>query len=306
MPPEPGYVIVAETEGAYRFVTQPDHAELAGVFAERWGNGPFEAPEPYAAVVLAAHDHDDGWRAYDRRPHLHDDGTPVDFREMSAGPWTALYDDGIEAVASVDAYAGLLVSMHGAGLRNRRYGLSPSWPETQPGFVEFVEREEARQAELARRIRDADDVHAGGDERDGDGDARLSGADQELLSTLHETGGPPDGSLARESRLWRNYRLLQAWDTLSLSFCTSVSPPSYPAIDSVPTGEAGSEATLSIEALGEGEFGVEPYPFDEEPLSVSVPARTVPKDAFEDETSLFRAYYGAERETVALALRRTR
>ena len=284
MPPEPGFVIVAETAEAYRFVTQPDHAELAGTFAEHWGNGAFDPPEPRASVVLAAHDHDDGWIDYDRRPHLDEDGTPVDFREMPAGPWIDLYDGGIEAVSSVDPYAGLLVSMHGAGLRSRRYGLSPDWPETAPAFSGFVERQEDRQAELARSIRDAD------------GPARLDDADLDLLAALHESGGPPDDALAAASRLWRNYRLLQAWDTLSLSFCTSVSPPSYPAIDSVPTGEVGATETLSIEAVGNDGFRVEPYPFDVDPLDVSVPTRTVAKGAFEDDDGLFRAYYGTDRE----------
>ena len=285
-------MIVAETEEAYRFVTQPDHAELAGRFAEHWGNDAFEAPEPYAAVVLAAYDHDDGWRAYDRHPHLGDDGAPVDFREMQADPWVGLYDEGIEAVADVDPYAGLLVSMHGAGLRNRRYGLSPNWPETRPAFRDFVDRQEARQEELARQIRERDER------------SRLSESELSLLATLHETGGPPESSETADSRLWRNYRLLQAWDTLSLSFCTTVSPPSYPTVDSVPTGAPGSASTLSIEALGGDAYRVDPYPFDVEPLEASVPARTVGKDAFDDEAGLFRAYYGADRETVTFALRR--
>ena len=282
-------MIVAETEEGYRFVTQPDHADLAGQFAERWRNDRFDAPAPYAACVLAAHDHDDGWAAFDRRPRLHDDGTPIDFREMPAEPWVDLYDDGIEAVAEADPYAGLLVSMHGAGLRNRRYGLSPNWPETQPGFRAFVERQTARQEELARKLR------AGG------GSSRLSESDVDLLSAMHETGSAPEDT---DSRLWRNYELLQAWDTLSLSFCTSVSPPSYPEVGSVPTGVPGTEVTLTVEALGDGAFCVDPYPVDVEPLEVTVPARTVRSAAFDGETSLFEAYYEAERETMAFRIRR--
>ena len=280
-------MIVAETETGYRFVTQPDHADLAGQFAEGWGNDRFDEPGPYAACVLAAHDHDDGWSAFDRRPRLHDDGTPIDFREMAAEPWVDLYDEGIESVAEADPYAGLLVSMHGAGLRNRRYGLSPNWPETQPGFRAFVERQEARQEELASELR------AGG------GSSRLSEADDDLLSTLHETGSTPEDA---DSRLWRNYELLQAWDTLSLSFCTSVSPPSYPEIGSVPTGGPGTEVTLTVEAIGDGEFRVDPYPFDAEPLEVAVPARTIRKADFADEASLFEAYYEAERQTMAFRI----
>lgn len=282
-------MIVAETDDGFRFVTQPDHADLAGQFAERWGNDRFDPPAPYAACVLAAHDHDDGWSSFDCRPRVHDDGTPIDFREMPADPWVDLYEAGIEAVAEADPYAGLLVSMHGAGLRNRRYGLSPSWPETQAAFREFVEREEARQSRLAAELRTSD------------GPSRLSGADVDLLSTMHETGSAPTDT---DSRLWRNYELLQAWDTLSLSFSTSVSPPSYPGISSVPRGAPGSEVSLTVEALGDGEFRVEPYPFGVEPLEVTVPTRTVRRADFDDEASLFEAYYGAERETVAFRIRR--
>ena len=119
-------MIVAETAAGYQFVTQPDHAALAGQFADHWGREEFDRPEPFAPVVLAAYAHDDGWRDYDRRPHLDGAGHPVDFRDMPPDVWTDLYDDGIDAVAETDTYAGLLVSMHGAGLRNQRYGLSPA------------------------------------------------------------------------------------------------------------------------------------------------------------------------------------
>lgn len=270
-------MIVAETADRYQFVTQPAHADLAGQFADRWGNDAVPAPKPDATMTIAAYTHDTGWWEYDRRPHLADDGTPVDFREMPPGPWIDRYEDGIDGVVELDAYAGLLVSMHGAGLRNQRYGLSPSWPKTPPEYRSFVDRQENRQARLAEELH---------------GEGRLTAADVDLLATLHRSGAPPAGA---ESQLWDNYALLQAWDTLSLSFCTTASPPGYDEVDPVPLGDAATHA-LSIEPLGDGEFRIDPYPFDVSPLAVTVPARTVRADAFVDENGLLSAYYRADRE----------
>jgi hypothetical protein len=279
-------MIVAETADGYQFVTQPAHARLAGQFADHWGNDAFERPVPSAPVRLAAHAHDTGWEAYDRRPHLDDDGEPVDFREMPAGTWTDLYDEGIDAVAGMDRYAGLLVSMHGAGLRNRRYGLSPSWPETPPAFEGFVRREETRQTRLLAELRETRDS--------------VSAADADLLAALHEDCTVPEGY---DGRLWPNYKLLQAWDTLSLAFCVTDSPPGYPRIEAVPTAAGGPDETLTVAAAGDGQFRVDPYPFDTSPLSVSVPVRTV-ETGFEGEAELLRAYYGTPLETRSVTLRR--
>lgn len=278
-------MLIADGKDHYRFITQPDHAELAGEFAEHWGNDTFERPEPYAAMVLAADNHDDGWWEYDRKPHLAD-GDIVDFVSVPAETWIAFYDDGIDAVAELNDYAGLVASMHGSGLRRRRYGLSASWPDTPPAFEEFVDREEERQATLA----------AGINERS---DERLPTVDLSLLSTLHETGTPPGGT---ESRLWRNYELLQAWDVLSLVLCTSESPDEA-TIEPVPVAPGTNDVSLTVTPSGENEFTVDPYPFDESPLTVSVPARIVPKGEYDTEDDLVRAYYGGEHETVRFTLR---
>jgi len=276
-------VIVAESADGVRFITQPDHAALAGQFADAWGNDRFEPLDPRAAVPLAAHAHDDGWRRYDRRPHLHDDGTPVDFYELDAEPWTDLYQRGIDEVADLDAYAGLLVSMHGSGLRRSRYGLSPEWPDTPAAFEAFVEREEARQRDLLAAIEDG----------------RLGAADSALLEALHETGGPPETT---ESRLWCNYCLLQAWDALSLSFCTTVDPPGSPAITAVPTGPGGQAETLHIQRLDAGRFRLSPWPFGPARLTVTLPTRTVTSAALADEATLLEAYYAAGLEHLTLTL----
>lgn len=278
-------MIVAEAADHFRFVTQPAHADLAGQFADHWGNGQFERPEPAAAMMIAAYHHDTGWQKYDHRPHLDEADRPIDFREMPPETWSDLYDEGIETVVEVDAYAGLLVSLHGSGLRNRRYGLSPSWSATPPEYREFVDRQQALQAQLADELRDAD---------------RLSDSDVELLSTLHESGTAPDG---HESRLWTNYKLLQAWDSLSLSFCVTDSPPSDSEMG-VPRARGTADETVSIDRSDDGEFRVTPYPFDTSPLVVTVPVRTVRKGTFDSGESLVRSYYRVGRELAEFTIRR--
>jgi hypothetical protein len=293
---ESALVIVADLGDRYQFVTQPDHADLAGQFADHWG-GAAARPEPFESLVLAAYLHDVGWEAYDRRPRLDGDGEPVDFRGMPADPWIPLYEDGIEAVVDLDTYAGLLVSLHGAGLRNQRYGLSPEWPETPPEFEGFVAREERRQRELL-------DESLAEDGGAGSGAANpLSAGAETTLAAMHDPDRVPDDDAGR---LWDDYRRLQAWDALSLSFCITESPPGYGEVAAVPTTDGGT-VTLSVTRTdaaetGGGEFAIDPYPFDTAPLTVTVPVRTVGRTALGGAESVARAYYGArpKRRTVRL------
>jgi hypothetical protein len=294
-------VIVAETADGCQFVTQPAHATLAGQFADAWGSRTVDRPAPFDSLVLAAYAHDTGWRTYDRRPRLAD-GEPVDFREMPADVWIDLYDEGIDAVAEMDAYAGLLVSMHGAGLRNRRYGLSPEWPETPAEYREFVDREHRRQRRLLDGLLDSE---GGADRSDGTAgetpDSPASEGDRDLLRSLHEARRVPE---EYDGRLWADYRRLQAWDALSLSFCITDDPPGYGEVGAVPISGPREETTLSVTRVGTGEYAVDPYPFDESTLTVTVSVRTV-TEPIADESSLARAYYGAGRETRRFTLRRT-
>jgi len=223
---------------------------------------------------------------------------------MPADPWIPLYEDGIEAVVELDTYAGLLVSLHGAGLRNRRYGLSPEWPETPSAFADFVEREQRRQRRLL------DDLLAGEDP-----ECPVTPADEATLDAMHDPDRMPENP---DGRLWDDYRRLQAWDALSLSFCITDSPPGYGRVGSVP-GADGADETLSITrvegqdaATGadgppgagvDGEFRLDPYPFEAAPLDVGVPVRTVAKSAVGGPSTLARAYYGAGRRTETFRLR---
>ncbi|MWV65724.1 DUF3891 family protein [Halorubrum sp. JWXQ-INN 858] len=287
-------MILARTDDGIRFVTQSDHAALAGRLAEQWGGAGFAPPEPTAAVRLAVHAHDDGWWTHDRRPRLRADGSPQDFHELPPSRWTRLYRRGIDGVARTDRYAGLLVSVHGSGLRRRRYGLSPSWGETPRSFRGFVEREERRQRSLATALRADPD------------DDRLTPADVAVLTALHDDGRAP-ADLAAESRLWRNYRLLSALDALSLRICATAGTedtlPEPITVDRVPTEPGNDDATLTAAPVGPGAYRIDPYPFRDVPVTVNVPARTVEETTFPDEETLLARYYGSDVAELAVTLR---
>ena len=157
---------------------QPDHADLSGAIARAWADhGP-----RHDSVVVAARRHDDGWAVWERSPLVDETGKPVSFLDVSVRAHLAFYRAGIAAISDEDAYAGLLVSMHGAGIYRQRYGEDPG--------LKLSQAEEA-----------ADLVEAFVAEQEGGFENRTValGVDEELR--------------------WADYRRLQAYDRLSLLFC---------------------------------------------------------------------------------------
>jgi hypothetical protein len=284
-------MIVTEAADRYRFVTQPDHAALSGQLAARWGTGTrFARPEPWHAVCIAATHHDQGWAEYDMAPRL-DDGEVIDFIGVPAASWTTFYAEGVTAVAAVDRYAGLLASMHAAGLRRSAYGSRPGIPDrsSDSRFEALIDEQEAFQRQVAEELADS--------ERYGE---YVGESERDFLDALHETGsiGEAAGSIGKRSRLGEGYLLLQLFDTLSLQLCRSVAlGPTE--IGPVPTGNGGT-AALDVSPVGPAAIRVKPYPFDASPLSVSVGARVVP--VRESERDLAAAYHEAERRSVEFAI----
>ena len=110
-------MIVRDLGDAWQVVMQTDHADLSGAFARAWA-------EPVSpALVVAAERHDDGWAVWEQSPRVGDDGKPVNFLEVDVRAHLAFYRAGIAAITEEDADAGLLVSMHGAGIYRQRYAL---------------------------------------------------------------------------------------------------------------------------------------------------------------------------------------
>jgi hypothetical protein len=172
-------MIVRDAGGAWQIVLQTDHAELAGQLARAWA----EQGERFTSVEIAARRHDDGWAVWERVPGL-DPGSdrPRNFLDVQVLSHLAFYRAAIAAVSDHDPYAGLLVSMHGAGIYRHRYGRDPGLELTFAGEV----REEV--------------------------DAFV--AEQEAAYPRRA-----DEAAVDEERRWADYGLLQVLDRLSLYFC---------------------------------------------------------------------------------------
>ena len=180
-------MIVCDLGDRWQIVLQTDHADLSGDIAGAWA----ERSERSDSLGTAARRHDDGWAVWEQAPMCDAaTGKPLNFLDVGVLAHLAFYRAGIAAVSEQDAYAGLLVSMHGAGIYRGRYGEQPelglTFAAAAPEQVAaFVAEQEGTYAEREESI----------------------------------------GVSAKERQ--RDYRLLQVYDRLSLLFCMNdaLAPP---------------------------------------------------------------------------------
>jgi hypothetical protein len=206
---------------------QADHARLSGRLAAAWGRPPWSPPRPQPAVVVAARQHDDAWIPYDEAPEVRD-GRPLAFFEVDRQRTSALYAAGVEAVAALDAYAGLLVSLHYSGFFTSHWGWPPfstpeRFPEPQAGAIRaFLASQAGRQSELRAA-------------------AGVTGRDEAWLA--------------------HNYRLLQLWDRVSLDICRNPGDTPW-AVDypAVAADLDGPEVTLRLAMPTPRHYTLGPYP----------------------------------------------
>src|ERR1700735_3883134 len=148
-----------ETETGWWLVTHPDHARLAGAFAEHWGNEQFLAPEPRAGVLKGIAQHDDGGLSRDAAPQITRQGKPSAFsvelvgkysafEEIDLADYLAVRERAVRMVAERDPYAALLVSMHTYNLLTARADRTTIQPDQLPLLDAFLTRQEQFQDEL--------------------------------------------------------------------------------------------------------------------------------------------------------------
>jgi Protein of unknown function (DUF3891) len=135
-------------------VSQPAHAWLSGQLARAWGNEQFGAVEPWEEVCLAAEQHDAGMARWEQRPTLNPEtGLPRSFMELSLDEHLEIWWSAGPLVRTQSRYAGLLVSMHGTALYERR-----NLERLDPHDVERVQAFLEGQRELQRQLlADTDD-----------------------------------------------------------------------------------------------------------------------------------------------------
>lgn len=147
-------MIVRDLGDAWQVVLQTDHADLSGDVARAWA----ARGERHESVVIAAERHDDGWAVWEQAPMVDpQSGTPVNFLDVGVPVHLAFYRAAIAAIGEQDPYAGLLVSMHGAGIYRQRYGTDPALglsraAEVQEQVDAFVAEQEAGHEALAASL----------------------------------------------------------------------------------------------------------------------------------------------------------
>jgi len=243
-------VIVSPRAEGLVLVRQVDHQIQCGLMAARWGGAGFARPEPWGPLAGAAAWHDEGWRQWEARPEVAPDGRPVDFVDIPRPVHVGLYRRGIATSLARDPLAGLLVSLHGRGLYERRLGIDGPRPDPgdRPRAVrEFLAEQEALQEGLRARLR-------------------------------------PDPDWE-----WAAYRILQALDLLSLYLTWRAHPAGREGeLAKVPRAPGDEGVTIRLRRTGEWTASADPFPFTGEAVPLEVAARVVPDRRYRDADDLAR------------------
>jgi hypothetical protein len=276
-------MIVTEGPKEYRLITQNDHGDLAGQFAAHWGNDKFARLNPYQSMVLAAEAHDNGWWDWDINPSVDEEGVPLAFTRTPREKRSGFYGKGIDYVVEKDLYAGLIVSMHGVGLPQQRYGTMPSMSKRVDEYsLRFIEEREPSHKVMMERV------------------ARM-----EQYAGMNS----PD-------QIRFNYRMMQVFDRLSLFFCANFDIASVLASGSHSQGKAyygpsmkptpvrfdQEDTELCLRVVDRAAVVAEPYPFDESPLRVGVRGRLIPRVTYKSQEEFREIYSKAPREIFEFTL----
>lgn len=137
-------MIVRETPASFHYITQHDHARLAGVLIEHWQPRYFEGAARRPEVELAVQQHDRGWIPLDAAPRWNEQTrAPYSFLDFPTEPKVRHYQQGITEVEQMAPYAGLLCSLHYTGF--------PDLAKTEAGQA-FLATEEQRQQRLQQEL----------------------------------------------------------------------------------------------------------------------------------------------------------
>jgi hypothetical protein len=246
-------IVRNDSDGSLVMISQNDHAAAAGFFATHWGNSQFERPRPFESSVRATYLHDLAWFYEETSPRFDSQsGRTPNYLQVSNESQMGTYRWANDWLLQIDRYAALLVSKHRTGIWKSRYGIMK-----QPHYP--LRKLSAEIEAFANRSHEEQDTVAAEFDRD---------------------------------EVATNYNLLQVWDLLSLYICSNEHLQEL-SIEPVPIGYAGGTAVCMRLAPAPGrQISIQPYPFDQPSLEVSVVYRRLAKCQFEDEPTFKRAFFG--------------
>ena len=270
-------------ENRLLLIMQVDHSRVTGWFAANWGNDTFARPSPYAAMVLAAQEHDTGWWDWEIKPQVNSEGLPPDYigsiKHLGGKVWLDFYRHGIYRLAEQDPYAGYIVSLHSDGLLTQGRGLLPYMPDytVYPEVKEFLTEQENYRAELMEQLKSSNQYC-------------------DFISN---------------EQLWTNFKLMEVYDQMGQFVCNRYpfnsahrknGPSNTLSNVPVPTQPSRDDAVLTFTIKDEIRATVTPYPFDVDPLIVSFQGRLIPKRRYTNQDEFLMEYYRAEKVPITYSL----
>lgn len=206
-------------------MTMEQHTAFADHLAGTFGNAEF-APIDNDAVRYVIANHDAGWRKVDPDVHINPaTGLPYHLAETPFEFTSQTMRGSPDFNAQQSSLAGLISSMHTAGLLNGRYGLAPPgilarFDGEKKIFAEGVLSDElARQEQLKQKIDVSEDV------------------------------------------VWTAYKQLQFFDMLSLYFHSKTAGSrGTGTFPDVPT-KSGKDVTVTITERDDDSYALDPFPF---------------------------------------------
>jgi hypothetical protein len=268
-------MLKTHTDGRVWLVTQPDHGQLAGYLAAHWGNQTFSVPGYYtnvpdperlrAEIVFAVAQHDNGWWEWEASPDLdHLDALPLGLADVLKDQQAGMnrWRLGLSRFPE-NPYVNLVISSHAYWLYAVRILSQPNPAFTHPLFwktppeILYPGSQDAPQAFLRE----------------------LEQQQSQWTSRLRSDPSTSDW-LDPES-LSPHVRLLQLCDGMSLALSSNLisardgqtkglGQDEYNLQD-VPRQSWADRVTIRVTPLGGRRIALNPYPFDVDPLPVSLP-----------------------------------
>ena len=264
-------------------ILQVDHSRVTGWFAAHWGNDEFAPPSPYAAMVLAAQEHDTGWWDWEIKPQLNDEGLPPDYigsiKHLGGKVWLDFYRHGVYRLAEQDPYAGYMVSLHSDALLTQGRGLLPYMPDytVHPEVKEYLSEQQNYRAELMKQLQSSDEY-------------------RDFIS---------------DENLWTNFKLMEVYDQMGQFVCNRYpfnntqrknGPSNTMSNVPTPTRPGKEDAILTFSIKDESRATVTPYPFDVDPLIVLFQGRLIAKRRYGNQAEFLQEYYRAEKLAINYSL----
>lgn len=240
-------------DGRLLCVHQTTHALMAAQFCRFWGNDSFAAPRPYAPVMMAIAQHDNGWAEWETAPKLRDDGFPMDFMTFTDQvAKTRLWQVGIDRAWGQHPYAALIIGRHASILYEQFQARDAYDPVDNAAVNRFL-------------------------------------ADQrQLLEQAHQLLGDDPGFVwaLQPEVIEANARLLQFGDHASLQ--VSVPWAKDATLSDCPVDYSGTQTKIRMR-YDDAHISFDPWPFAVDQFDVSLEGYLIDQDHFANENAYHQA-----------------